>query len=1115
MPNSSEDTLRRLTACEMRFDKLTRQLYATDASVYEIEPMGVAFPRTPEEVVSVVRAAAEAGVSITARGAGTGLAGGAVGEGLIVEFSRYNRQISGLDLERRTVRVQPGVVLDVLNEFLAPHGLQFGPDVATSSRATLGGMIANDSSGARVAVYGTTADHVRGLDVVFADGASATVERGRGVGAVAGNGESGGAGEWGSGGRTEGETGRQSDGETGRRSDGEIEGWRDGGADGRISALVRGADRLVQQHADRIAERMPAGLLKRRPGYQFDKYAADHGDLTRLLCGSEGTLGIITSAELNLIPLPKRRGLGLIFFASVADAMQATVELLDLQPAAIEHVDRILFDQTRGQLAFAAARALLDLDRQPCEAFLIVEFIEHDRPPRGAAATDRQDAGPTMGARAADRQDAGPTTASGTIEDKLAELTRRRLGLRTLTLSKPAEQALVWGLRKAGLALLVGRKGSAKPVSGIEDVAVRAEQLPEYVAGLKRILEPMGVQASFYGHALSGLLHVRPVLDLRTPEGVANYRKIADEVSALVLQFKGSIAGEHGVGIARTEYLQAHLGPELISASRELKRLFDPKGLLNPGKLVSDGRYRIDSNLRQQAGEMTPLPFDPVLRFFERDGSFRANLQQCNGNGACLKNGPTMCPTYIATHEEIMSTRGRANTIRAALDGRLDAADALLSPELEAALGPCLSCKACKNECPSNVDMALLKAELLYARHRRAGVPLVDRMIAAADWLGRMGTAAAPMANAVLRWAPARWAMEKLLGIARERLLPLYADERFDRWFAKRKNAETQKRRNGEGRQLSAISYQPDPDGGRAGEAPSSGELLSTMRTTRRVVLWDDTWVRYHEPNIGVAAVTVLEAAGYEVLLAKGRECCGRPAFSRGLLDKAAEMGRHNLALLERDYAGLPVIFLEPSCHAMFIDEYRQLGLPGAERVAERCVLFEQFMCELMEGKLRNVETSKSRNSASGTRPCESERGSGGAGEREKPEGAAATLRAVAIHAHCHAKALSDVSALKRLAEGVPGVSATLLNTGCCGMAGAYGMMKKNYALSLQVAEPLIEKLRALPPGTAVVASGTSCRQQIEHLTGRRPLHMAELLAMCEEASDDKRDVAAGLCAGR
>jgi FAD/FMN-containing dehydrogenase/Fe-S oxidoreductase len=932
------DKLSRATDCELRSDALTRQLYATDASIYQIEPAAVAFPRTADQAARLFTAAADAGVTITPRGAGTGLVGGAIGEGIVVDFAQHNRMISNFDPEQRTVRVGAGVVLDQLNAFLAPHGLRFGPDVATSSRATLGGMIANNSSGSHVPVYGTTVDHVAALGVVLAGGTVATINR----------------------------------------------------DDHPFAALRTAADQIIDQYRPDIAERLPPGLRKRWAGYGFDRYAAHPGDLTQLIAGSEGTLAGIISAELNVVPLPPRRGLGVIFFAHVADAMQATVELLDLQPAAIEHIDRLLFDQSKGQRAFQQARSLLKLDESPCESILLVEFFDD-------------------------------------VDDKLAALSERNIGLRKLVCRDEREQQLAWSVRKAGLSLVTGCKGPAKPTTGVEDVCIRPEHLPAYVEALQNILKPIGVEASFYGHAASGLLHVRPKLDLHLAEDVRKLRHIADEVSALCLQFKGSLCGEHGVGIARAEYMPTHLGDGLLNASKQLKRLFDPKNIMNPGKLLPDAKTRIDANLRITAGRELRLPFTPVLGFVEKDESFIRNLEQCNGCGGCRKDAPTMCPTFLATGEEVMSTRGRANTLRAALERRHDdTIDPLDSPQLDQALSHCLSCKACKTECPSNVDLALLKAEWLHAKHQRNGVSLRDRIIAAGDPLGRVGTTFAPLSNAIMNARASRWMMSKLFGFTTRRPLPEYASQRFDRWFSKR-----------------------TPSG------PTAGG---------RVILWDDTWTRYHEPDIGRAAVRVLEAAGFAVTLANGRRCCGRPAMSTGLLKHAADAGKHNLALLKRSDADAPIIFLEPSCHSMFVDDYKQLRLPDAESVAQRCVLFENFVDDLLWREPEALNFS--------------------------PEPGH-----IAIHGHCHAKALTDVRAMPRLAERIPGGRVEWLDTGCCGMAGAFGIIEDKYELSVNVAGPLVDMINALPKDATVVASGTSCRHQINHLTQARPLHMAQVLA--------------------
>src|SRR6266511_3675660 len=696
----------RQTGCDVRFDNLTRQLYATDASIYQIEPTGVAFPKDAQQAGALIRAAADSGVSVTPRGTGTSLVGNAIGEGLIVEFSRYNRQITDLDLEKRCVRVGAGVVLDQLNDFLRPHGFCFGPDVATSSRATLGGMIANNSSGARCPVYGTTADHVLSLQTVMADGRIEKI----------------------------------------------------GPMHESLAAERARIENLIRARRAEMDERWPPGLIKRWPGYGIERFLRAPNDLTNIFAGSEGTLAAIFSAELKISPLPGEKGLGLIFFSSVDEAMHATVELLDLKPAAIEHIDRPLLDQTKGQLHFQAARHLLELDTQPCESILIVEFYDD-------------------------------------VAERLSILQSRKIGLRTKILTKSAQMNLVWSVRKSGLSLLTGCTGPAKPVAFIEDAAVRPAQLPEYVRGLRSIMKPLGLEASYYGHAASGLLHVRPVLDLHSAADLKKFRQVADQTSALVRQFKGSLSAEHGVGIARTEYMREQLGDELLGVMREIKRLFDPKNIFNPGKIFEVGipqlreavRHRIDNHLRENFTRPLELPFEPMLAFAFKDRSFVGNLEQCNGCGGCLKGTGIMCPTFMATHEEIMSTRGRANIIRAALELRVNGHDPLRSAELDAALSNCLSCKGCTPECPSNVNLALLKAELMHVRYQRdpAIAGLRERIFSNVDLLGKIGCAMPALANHVLNYRSVRVAMEKTIGLSARRSLPHYTKERFDRWFVK------------------------------------------------------------------------------------------------------------------------------------------------------------------------------------------------------------------------------------------------------------------------------------------------------------------------------------------
>jgi Fe-S oxidoreductase len=597
---------------------------------------------------------------------------------------------------------------------------------------------------------------------------------------------------------------------------------------------------------------------------------------------------------------------------------------------------------------------------------------------------------------------------------------------------------LVWSVRKAGLSLLTGRIGAAKPVAFIEDAAVRPAQLPEYVRGLQSIMKPLGLEASYYGHAASGLLHVRPVVDLHSATDLKKYRQVADQTSALVRQFKGSLSAEHGVGIARTEYMREQLGDELLNVMREIKRTFDPKNIFNPGKIFDDGRHKIDNHLRDNFVRLMELPFAPRLAFAFKDRSFIGNLEQCNGCGGCRKDTPIMCPTFIATGDEVMSTRGRANVIRAALQLRVNGRDPLKSGELDAALSNCLSCKGCTPECPSNVNLALLKAEMLYARWRRDGLPLRERIFSNIDLLGKVGCAVPSLTNAIIDLAPVRILMEKTLGISAKRSLPHYASERFDRWFGKQVVAGVDGR-----------------------------------RSRGKVILWDDTFVRYHEPQIGVAAVKVLKALGFEVALLKNRKCCGRPAFSQGNLDAATKLGQHNTDLLLH-YSTTPIVFLEPSCWSMFVEDYRELEINNAEQIGARSFLFDKFVDDLL-AREPDALCFKDRSASTG-----------GLGRDRQVN--------VAIHPHCHAKSILNPAFMRRLIARLPGYRATLLQTGCCGMAGAFGALAEKYELSRQVAADLLGKIDK-EKADVVVASGTSCRHQIVDLTNARPKHTAELIA--------------------
>ncbi len=810
--------LRRHVEGEVRFDAATRRLYSTDASIYQIEPLGVVLPRTVEDVVAVVQVAAETHTPITARGGGTSLSGQSIGPGVVLDCSKYLNAVLDVDPAGSVARVRPGVVLDQLNRELAAHGLQFGPDVATASRANLGGMIGNNSAGARSIVYGKTLDHVRRLGVVLADG-------------------------------TRTEFGPLSAAEWQKREEARsLEG-----------AIYRGVRQAVKENDEEIRKRFPR-ILRRVSGYNLDALRA-HGSqpvgLHQLVIGSEGTLAVVTEAELALVPRPKYRGLLVPHFATLAAALDALAACLEFGPSAVELLDRMLIDLARGNLSLRDTMAAVE--GEP-EALFMVEFQGDDA------------------AEVADR----------------VERLRKRLGevhgvTALVTALDPALRDPLWNLRRAAVPLLLGLPGDRKPTTFVEDTAVSPERLPEFALRFREVLRRHGTDGAFYGHASVGCLHIRPVLDLKDAGDVARMRRITEEVTDLVLEFNGSLSGEHGDGLARSEWNRKMFGPRVYDAFCRVKHAFDPHGILNPGKVVH--APPMTENLRYGPGYR---PAEPATLFdYRKQEGFVRAVELCNGSGVCRKlQGGAMCPSFRATLDEKDSTRGRANALRLALSGERPLRE-LRSRWVYDVLDLCLMCKACKSECPSNVDLAKLKAEFLQFYYRGRLRPPGHRLMARVYRLNRFGAPAAPLVNWLQGLRPLRWLLEKTAGIDRRRSLPPLHRDHFRRWFAR---------------------HTPPPSAGRYG----------------RVLLLDDCFTTFNEPHVGRAAVEVLERAGYTVELA-GLTCCCRPMVSKGFLRAARELIQAQAPRLARRVAdGVPVLGLEPSCLLTLADEWTEL-LPGAD----------------------------------------------------------------------------------------------------------------------------------------------------------------------------------------
>lgn len=953
--------LERETTAEVRFDYGARALYATDASLYEIEPLGVVVPRSRADVHAVVKAAFDEGVPILPRGAATSLSGQTVGAAIVIDFSKYLNRIGVVDRDRRLVHVEPGVVLDQLNARVKPLGLMFGPDVSTSDRATIGGMIGNNSAGARSLRYGKTVDHVESVDVALDDGTAATFQP---------------------------------------LDDAEL-GALDGQSD-RVARLHRAVRDTAARHESAIRQHFPR-ILRRVSGYNLDEFIpglptrpegwpkeAFRFNLSRLIVGSEGTLAVVTGALVRLVPLPKATGLAVLSFDTIDAALARLAEMLDTKPVAIEMLDRLILDLAAANPETAKH---LDFTCGTPEAVLAAQFH----------------------ADSAEEIEMRLRTLQSAFEGSSGVL-----GVRT-RLADAAKDSF-WKVRKAGLSLLMGLVGDAKPVAFVEDTAVDPARLPEFYRRFRQILDRHGARGACYGHADVGCLHIRPILNMKRSDDVVVLRSIAAEVSDLVLEFGGAMSGEHGDGLARSVWNAKLFGAEVYSAFQSIKSAFDPFGRLNPGKVVGDPDP--GSNLRISPDYAVLEPPTTILDFSKQGGFARA-IEMCSGVGVCRKTDTgTMCPSYMVTRDEDHSTRGRANLLRLAITGALP--NGLNDEALADALDLCLQCKACKTECPSNVDLAKLKAEVLYQKHRRRPIPIGHLMLGNIFRLNPIAAAVAPLANWSLRQRGVKWLLEQVAGIERRRTLPAFEHNHLRRWFRKR----------------------------RAGV--SSG-------ARGRVVLLDDCFTTYNDPEVGRAAVRLLETAGYEVQLA-GIRCCGRAAMSKGLLDLGRELAEENVRkLLPVVESGALIVGCEPSCVLTFVDEYRELRLGSeADELAEKVMMIEAFLAD----------------------------------RALVPELPLAPRAGHALfHGHCQQKALvgtaASVAALKR----IPDLEVRELDSGCCGMAGSFGYEKGHFDVSSALAERVLLPAARADPSALLVAPGFSCRSQVHGLAGLAAVHPVQVLS--------------------
>ncbi len=1079
----------------VRFDALSRALYSTDGSIYERPPLGVVLPKTLDDVEAVLEVAREEGVPVLPRGAGTSQCGQTVGRAVVVDTSRYLTRVCETDLAEGTATVEPGIVLDALNRELAPSGLFFPVDVATASRATIGGMAGNNSGGARSIRYGVTADNVLAIEASLPEG---------------------GVAKFGSGGRAASQDRGVRFGPEEAKAYG-----NEGSRAGEIEARVR---KIVEREAAELRRQVPR-VARHVAGYNLHRLLKPGASMAELLVGSEGTLGFFRRITLKLARRPRHRVLAIWGFPSLRTALDSVQHMVELGPHAVELVDDAVLRLARENDEFRGAVEGFAADKT--QAVLLVEFAGEEK-------------GPLL--RKLDALEEATGSGGG--------------GCGLSRVESAAAQEAVWRVRRAAMSIVLSAKGPRKPVSIVEDCAVPLAGLAEYAEAVEEIFARHGTRGTWYAHASVGCLHVRPSLDVRDPTDLVALRSIAEETHAVVRRLGGSHSGEHGDGILRSEFIEPMLGSRLALAFTEVKRAFDPAGLMNPGKIVDAPRMddaallrlgpprkptatnatapRVDGAAASRRGVGSDGPRLPVaarqadgeLRGmgFAEAGGFAASLERCNNNGACRKTkSGVMCPSFRVTREERDVTRGRANVLRLAMSGALGP-EGLSAPEVVDALDLCVACKACRRECPAGVDMTRMKAEALYRRRRarrkrgdgaaggRTGVGgRPEASTGAGAWRGRgpgggtRGGWASAFATRLRglraearqrvfaelpRFAPvasrARWALNlrnrsAFLARAAERLLGVSADRALPSWRRPFREAELG-RADGRGpvRGATKADSVGSPSQGETDSRAPRAEAEGLVPEAQEVVLFVDTFHRYFEPEVARAAADVLRRCGVGLLAPPGRGrplCCGRTWISAGLLDQArAALTRTVEALAPLAACGLPVVGLEPSC-LLTLREDAPLLIPGrdAREVARRAVLLDEYLAA------PDGPTAGRFGDPAGTSvPAAADPGTGVAH----------------VHGHCHQKAAGTQGAAVRVLDGLAGLRAVPVESTCCGMAGSFGYESEHASVSRAMAElDLAPAVRAAGDDDFIVANGFSCRSQIRDGTGRSPLHLASLLA--------------------
>lgn len=945
------DELEKSVKGDVLRDDYSLGMYSTDASFYQIRPLAVVLPLDELDVKAAVKIANAYKLKILPRGGGTSLAGQTVGEAIVIDFSKYMNRILEFNEKERWVRVQPGLVRDELNEEMAKYKLHFAPDPATSSRANVGGMVGNNSSGTKSILYGKTVDHVLEAKVLLADGTELLLKE-------------------------------LSPEEYSKKA----------GQPDREGQIYSEFKKIIDNNKEEIKQRFPK-VMRRVGGYNLDEFVyTDRWNLSKLITGSEGTLAISLELKVNLEPLPKYKCVVVVHFAELLEAISAVEPMLPFKPSAVEIIDRTVLRLSAENLT---TKHLCYVIQDDPAAILIVEFY-------------------------GDTNESVVERSTQMIET----LKRQKLGYAYPVFPDGKAFDDVWALRRKGLGLMMGIKSEKKALSFIEDSAIPIPVLPEYIDQVLNICKKHNTEVSMYAHASVGVIHVQPLLDLRDPEDIENLKKITDETFDLVVKYGGSWSGEHGDGLVRSAYNERFFGKNLYEELRNVKKLFDPENLMNPGKIVD--AQTIEHNLRYGAAYKDQGVNGTF--HYRNENSFRESVHMCTGVGECRKIlGGTMCPSFKATRDEEHSTRGRANALRLAMSGQLDKSG-MASERLHDVMDLCLSCKACKSECPSNVDMAKMKSDVQQMYYDAHGTTLRDKLIrdsskAASFFSGALSS----IVNFLQRTKIFKTFMEKFAGFDQRRTLPTYAAEPFYKWFQK------------------------------------NGSKVSDK--SKRVVLFADTYLNFHEPNVGISAVELLNSCGYEVVLANVG-CCQRPKISHGFLKQAKEEGTKTAtALLNYLNDGLKVVVCEPSCASALNDDLPDLvdDEKLALKLKEGVMMIDVFLeKEIQEGNI-----NKSFESIAGD---------------------------ILIHGHCHQKALYGTTSMKTIFQKTTKSSGEI-PSGCCGMAGSFGYESEHYSISEKIgSQILFPAVKSMKQGTTLVANGFSCRHQIEHFTGVKPKHWVEVI---------------------